>query len=225
MKFYLSSKQNFLVELLILAVSMAFSVLLSMVRVYFSHSIMYFFLNWNLLLAFIPYVVALMLPDTSASSKRYGLVLLGVWLLFFPNTFYIITDLFHLRHVRSVPLWFDTLLIVSYAWNGIVLGCLSLRRVQVYLRIVYGELLAFMGTIAFLMLASFGIYLGRYQRWNSWDIIAQPVGLFWEIFQMLRHPFHHLSIWMMICLIGTFLCLCYFTFLTVAKVGSSRIER
>jgi len=63
----------------------------------------------------------------------------------------------------------------------------------------------------FLFIASFGIYLGRYLRWNSWDIISNPFGLFSDIFERLVNPFNYRGAWGMTIMMGLFLNMMYFS--------------
>ena len=116
-----------------LLLSSCFSCLLLVVRMIVTNSIEYIFLPWNLFLAFIPYWITWwMIRNVSIIENKIKLVMaLATWLLFIPNSFYIITDLFHLTHIESAPLWFDLLLIFSFAWNGILCGIISLRRVEI----------------------------------------------------------------------------------------------
>lgn len=173
-----------------MALSSALSVLLLYIRMEWSGSIAYIFLTWNLFLAWMPFVFSFFLSDAQAGNRsKYTLLLLfGCWLLFFPNSPYILTDLFHLRPKTGVPLWYDLVLILSFAWNGLLLGFSSLLEVQRILKIYLSEKLVAVFIVLLMVLCSFGIYLGRYPRWNSWDIIGNPVALFGDIFNMLIHP-------------------------------------
>ena len=51
-------------------------------------------------------------------------------------------------------------------------------------------------TIGTFILCGFGIYLGRFLRWNSWDIIQNPLGLTNDIWYQIRHPFINSKTWM-----------------------------
>src|SRR4030095_1720819 len=112
-----------------LLLSSTFSVFLLMVRMEFTASVAYLFLPWNLFLAFIPYWISKWVGNHPSMLKHSlkRVIVLSTWLLFIPNSFYIITDFFHLDHFRSAPEWFDLLLIFSFAWNGLLCGILSLR--------------------------------------------------------------------------------------------------
>lgn len=120
------------------------------------------------------------------------------WLLLIPNAFYMITDLFHLFQRENIPLWFDLVLLMSFAWNGMILGFLSVRQMEKNLSSIvpgFKEGL-FVGGIMFLN--SFGVYLGRYLRFNSWDIISNPFNLAKEIFLLMIHPLDNRAAWAMI---------------------------
>lgn len=110
----------------ILLLSVAFSMSLLLVRfVYSNNTIEYSFYGWNTFLAAIPYLVSTQLIKLRKLSPT-ALAFIGVWLLFFPNAPYMITDLFHYEQKPDVPFWYDLLLVISAAWNGLILGLVSL---------------------------------------------------------------------------------------------------
>ena len=63
-----------------------------------------------------------------------------------------------------------------------------------------------------LFLGSFGIYLGRYLGWNSWDILQEPFKLFYDIGDRLINPFHHPRTWGMTIFMFLFLSMIYWSF-------------
>lgn len=176
-----------------MAVSSALCVMLFFVRLEWSGSLFYIFLGWNLFLAWIPFLCSLLLTEANAvkRSKYLQFVLFFCWLVFFPNSPYIITDLFHLKQKMGVPLWFDLVLILSFAWNGLLLGFASLFEIQCFLKKYYKSSTVNIFIVLLMVLCSFGIYLGRYPRWNSWDIVSNPYNLFVDIFNILIHPLNN----------------------------------
>ena len=204
----------------------AFSTLclvLSVIRVFASATPTFLFLNWNLFLAFIPWALSslLMIYPKLQEKKLAVIMLLGTWLLFFPNAPYILTDLFHLKHVVSMPMWFDLLLILSFAWVGLLFGFMSLWDIEKILKQYLIEsrlkgLLRYRFSVpifssVLLFIGSFGIYLGRYLRWNSWDIIAEPFALIYDIGDRFVNPFEHPRTWGVTLLMGLFLNLVYWS--------------
>lgn len=173
-----------------MAVSSALSVVLLYARIQWSGSIYYTFLVWNLFLAWIPFMFSIFLAEAVAKNRsRYlRLFLFCCWLLFFPNSPYILTDLFHLRPKYGIPLWYDLVLILSFAWNGLLLGFSSLLEIQGILKKYWKKRWIALFIVCLMVLCSFGIYLGRYPRWNSWDIVSNPIALFADITNMLLHP-------------------------------------
>lgn len=138
------------------------------------------FYPWNLVLAWIPLLLAWRIYGLRARrSPRYGL-LAGcavLWFFFFPNAAYIVTDLVHLKTRAPVPKWFDLVMMVSFAWTGLCLGYFSLYLLQEVVRGWRGPRWGWRFAVVMLALSSFGIYLGRFQRWNSWDVVVRPLGL------------------------------------------------
>ncbi len=187
---------------------------LSIIRHLYSGTNTFIFLNWNLFLAFIPWLLTVLLiihPKTQQYKIVIGLVIC-LWLLFFPNAPYILTDLFHLRLKSSVPVWFDLVLILSFAWTGILFGFLSLWDIEHVLSKFLKQKYITVISIILLFLSSFGIYLGRYLRWNSWDIIHSPVQLLYDIGDRFVNPFTHPRTWGMTIFLGLFLTTLYFSF-------------
>lgn len=175
----------------------------------------FLFLAWNLFLAWAPYVLAGLLPVSRSPIPRALLLLL--WLLFFPNAPYLITDLIHLRPRPPIPLWYDALMMFSAAWMGLLLGYCSLLRVGIVMRQWRGARFERVFSTLALLLCGFGVYLGRFLRWNSWDALVRPLGLLESIYASFTHPpalLHSLSI---TTLFGALLGLGYFTIYFISK--------
>ncbi|MFK7920378.1 MAG: DUF1361 domain-containing protein [Bacteroidia bacterium] len=160
-------------------------------RMWISGNVTFLFMGWNLFLAWIPFLISNWLVSKPKRSWWVIAIALLAWLPFFPNAPYILTDLFHLRSRRGVPLWLDLILLISFAWTGLMLGMNSLRQIQVWLFDRWGMFWSWFTVSVVMLLSSFGVYLGRYLRWNSWDIIHKPDELIIDIFDILLHPWVH----------------------------------
>ncbi|SNR33427.1 Uncharacterized membrane protein [Hymenobacter mucosus] len=206
--------------MLVLGASLTLSVVLITFRVFLTHQITFVFLLWNLFLALIPFGLSTMLGLSAGRLKARVLLPVGaVWLLFFPNAPYILTDLFHLEPRAAVPYWYDLALILTCAWNGVMLAYASLSDMHALVarRLGWWSGWAF-ATVA-LVLSSFGIFLGRYLRFNSWDVVTNPLALFYDIISCILHPRAHLDAWGVTVLYGVFLLLGYATVRLMGQVG------
>lgn len=203
----------------ILAVSALFSLLLVIARIERSGTTLYISLIWNLFLAWIPYAISVL---TIRRKRWFTSPLLFypvafVWLLFFPNAPYILTDLFHLKAKSGIPLWYDLLLIFSFAWNGMILGYLSLMTMERQVQQRLGIRIARVFVLVVIALGAYGVFLGRYLRWNSWDFFLNPFSLILEMGRMLIHPFHFPAVWGMTLLLSVMTGLMYFTLRKLAR--------
>lgn len=168
------------------------SVLLFRMRTLLSGSLDYVFLLWNIFLAWIPLGFA-HVATHFAWKRRYIVLSVPVaatlWLLFFPNAPYILTDLQHLGSPKpGVPVWFDVLLIIWFAWTGLLLGMVSLFLMQDIVRREFGGIAGWFFVFAVGFLSSLGIYIGRFLRWNSWDMFFNPLGRLTELLYYAAHP-------------------------------------
>jgi uncharacterized membrane protein len=150
----------------------------------------YDFLPWNLFLAWIPLAAAVAVDDAARRGTRLSrlLPLAAVWLLFLPNAPYLLTDFVHLGSREDAPLWFDIVLFASFAWTGTLLGFLSIFVMQDVVRRGYGWIWSWVLVGASLAASSFGIYLGRSLRWNSWDFLIRPGALLEDIWARIADP-------------------------------------
>ncbi len=184
-----------------------FCVALLIARVVYTGHITFAFLIWNLFLAVLPLYFSYKV--LVAGNKKAVLAYVAMWLLFFPNAMYITTDLFHLRERPECPLWLDMLILLSFALNGLLYGFLSLSNIEKlmngYIRKQYIMPMIFL----FLCLSGYGIYLGRYLRWNSWDVVTAPFGLFADMANHVVHPFRNVEVWTLSLLFGTWLFVLY----------------
>nr|WP_315203311.1 DUF1361 domain-containing protein [uncultured Flavobacterium sp.] len=165
----------------------AYSLILLVIRAKLTNTIYLFFLVWNLFLAFIPYLFISYLKTqiTIQKNKIKTLSLLFLWLLFLPNSFYILTDLIHLSQSNSHLFWFDLVVISSYALIGFTLGIISLTEFENIIRAYTSSLITNLIMPAICFLCGIGIYLGRILRYNSWDIISNPLEIVRAIFLSL----------------------------------------
>jgi len=201
--------------IVVLGISSLFSIFLSFIRIIFSETFFFTFLIWNLFLAWIPFLFSLLLlkvhQNKNTSKITLGIIF-SIWLIFFPNAPYIITDLFHLRIIQNVPLWFDALLIFSYVWNGLLLGFVSLLNIHYFLDCYLKKIHSWIIIAVVLFLSGFGIYIGRYLRWNSWDVVSNPILLFKDVFERVVNPFAHPRTYSMTFVFFLFLLISYYIF-------------
>ena len=201
-----------------LAASAAFSVLMVVARIVYTGELTFVFFVWNLFLAAVPLFITGWLqqnPSFLEARWKFAAAFFS-WLLFIPNAFYILTDLFHLQTYHGMPVWFDLVLIFSFAWNGLLFGIISLRDMErmTRLRVGYRNELWFVYPI--MCLNAFGVYIGRYLRFNSWDVITSPFGLVTDMLDIIIHPVTYKHAWGMVA--------CYSVLMTIIYVTVKKLK-
>ncbi|MCU0508195.1 MAG: DUF1361 domain-containing protein [Anaerolineae bacterium] len=179
----------------------------------------YFGLQWNLFLAWLPMLGALVAYNL---GKRYGrrgwpliLPFLLGWLLFFPNAPYILTDFIHLGSRGGAPLWYDLLMVATYALTGLFLGLVSLYLMQSLVRRAFGAATSWVFTLSVLAMTGFGVYLGRFPRWNSWDVLTDPTALLLDVWSRLSNPLANSRTFVFSMLFSLCLAAMYFVMVSV----------
>jgi uncharacterized membrane protein len=196
----------------LLTVAMSLSMVLLMIRMKLTHSFFFLFLVWNLFLAVIPFAITTYLASIPKLNKYAMFLWFGAWLLFLPNAPYIITDLLHLRISDTNLLWLDVLVINAFALNGLILFYYSLLEMKTILSQYLNDKILRLLIISIPFISGFGVYLGRFLRYNSWELLSNPKQLFVDVFYMIIQPVENKEAWLFTILFGSFLSIGFWMF-------------
>jgi uncharacterized membrane protein len=177
-----------------------------------THNVRYSFLLWNLFLAWLPLLFAMLACELDRRGERRNwrfASLVAAWLVFFPNAPYIFTDVIHLTMTFYRHFWVDLSLVLLCALTGFVLGFVSLYLMQAVVARLFGRVIGWCFIAGVAGLAGFGIYLGRFLRFNSWDVFARPGQLSRSIGAWVANPAAHPSGLAFAALFGTFVFIAY----------------
>lgn len=170
------------------------SVLLFGLRLIGAENARYWFMLWNLLLAWVAPIVAWWLVRrlrTTPWRSWKNILLTVIWAGFLPNSFYMVSDLIHVQQTGEVSIIFDAVLFTSFIFNGFIAGYLGVFLIHREL-LKRMSLLRSYGLIVLLFgLCGYAIYLGRVQRWNTWDILFQPAGIIFDVSDDILNPLSH----------------------------------
>jgi uncharacterized membrane protein len=173
----------------LLVVGLAGLAALIFARGWYVHDLKFRFLVWNLFLALVPaFASAAMVRADRLGARVIAVACGAVWLLFLPNAPYLITDLVHLHPRPPVPYWFDILLFTAFAGAGILAAFSSFRDVEFVVARRFGRMASWAVLALAAFASGFGIYLGRVERLNSWDVFTQPAGLMSAVTERLFAP-------------------------------------
>lgn len=221
----------------LLSFGVAISLILLGLRFALTWRVTYLFLSWNLALAAVPYGIALLAERVWEWNrpKKWTLVpVLALWFFFFPNAPYIFTDYIHLERLTDPDDWaYDAAMISSFAFTGLLFGLYSLFIVHELVRERFGRWYGW-ATVAFVSaLGGYGVYLGRFPRWNSWDILAHPLWFARDAVGRLFDPLQYDKLLLTTVLFGSFILISYAFFrsgvaflvrLSGGRVAAGRFE-
>lgn len=177
-----------------LLISNLVSIALFVIRYSVTHSTSFWFLFWNLLLAWVPLIFVWMLRGQlkrKSWKEPVPVIYTLLWLGFLPNSFYLMSDLIHLQRVESAGVLLDAVLFLSFIWNGMVAGILSIIWVHQAILKRRGRTVAAVVISIVLLLTSFAIYIGRNLRWNTWDVLVNPFGILFDVSETVINPLSH----------------------------------
>lgn len=176
----------------------------------------YAFLWWNLALAMVPYGIALLAEGTQVGARRARWLLvpaLILWLAFFPNAPYIFTDYIHLERLQDTDDWmYDAAMISVFAFTGFLFGLYSLFIVHEIIRERFGRWLGWATVVFVSVLGGYGVYLGRFPRWNSWDIMRHPMRFAASALGRLADPLQYDKLVLTTVLFTSFILVSYIFF-------------
>lgn len=205
-------KSNDLKRFVVVSTLLFWCVCMIAVRMERTGSGYYRFLIGNLFLACIPLFLSTVLRISSHWRVHWTiqLAVFCLWLLFLPNAPYILTDILHLNWAPHAAAWYDLALLLSCSGTGLLLGYLSLIDVQGIVARSFGDACGWIFALVSLVLSGFAIYLGRFLRWNSWDVLIDPTRVF-GILGALTQPWAHGRALAVTLIFGVILTLGYIT--------------
>ncbi len=221
---YFSHNKYRLIMVFLLAGATVFSVTIWRVRLEYSGFIRYRFLIWNLFLAWIPFIISYF-TYTMVLQRKWIYIVTPIavffWLIFFPNAPYILTDFQHLaNHWQDAPVWYDVMMLIWFAFTGLMLGMVSLFLMQEIMRREFGRWVGWAFVVLVTGLSSAGVYMGRFLRWNSWDILNNPTSVALNSLERVQDP--SLRSIGFITLFGAFFL---FLYVTLYTFGHLLLER
>jgi uncharacterized membrane protein len=196
--------------LIMIAVSVGFNFMLVTIRVLLTGELQYANYFWNTFLAVLPLCFAHRLNLQRTTDFKSALLFM-LWLLFFPNAPYLVTDLIHFEPSPGYSKWADILLVTTAAWNGVLIGVISLMKAEQFVGRHFSKIAVRFFNVVAIFLCGYGIYLGRFLRYNSWDIITNPISLSLDLLNTIILPHEHLRTWVFTILFGTMFGIFYFT--------------
>lgn len=212
--------------LALLALVSATNVALLVMRILYLGHWRQLYLAWNLFLAWIPLLLALVAArafNATPARRAHGIVAGLAWLMFFPNAPYILTDCVHL--LRSGPLfWVDLVLILLFALTGLVLGFCSLYLMQRLVARRFGWPMGWLFAAGVAGVSGFGIYVGRFWRWNSWDVLLNPSGLLADVGSWVLHLPIHPKLAVIPALFATLLFITYVSLYALTHLREAPIQ-
>jgi uncharacterized membrane protein len=186
---------------------------------------------WDVFLAWVPLAFAAALYHAHERGTRNRLYLgaLGIlWLLFFPNAPYLLTEFIHMNphpggpaapiYVRDSIWWCDLIVILSIAWVGLLLGFVSMYLVQRVIEARTNLLVSWIAVLVCLSAGSFGMTLGRVLRLNSWDFVTDPRLLVHSLEQLADPQTLHHAMGLS-ALLAAFLILAYLALMALMAMG------
>lgn len=184
-------------------------IMLLTIRMLIHRSFHFGFLFWNLFLAFLPLIISSKIAEVR--KRIYSMLLFSIWLLLFPNAAYLVTDLTHLAHSSSKGYWLDLMILFCAALLGIAIATKSLQQMELWYRSMLPKRASHLLTLILLMLNGYGIYLGRVERWNSWDVLTETGALGYSISYQIRHPFRCQEVWLLSLVFGVALAIVFYS--------------
>lgn len=186
---------------------------------------------WNLFLAVLPLLCSLIFTHTTHQHKIIHILSLIAWFLFFPNAPYMITDFIHITpltfyeyassgsiYLQNIITWMQLLYLALGIFVGVLSGFKSLAILHTYFKKHYSPLIIHI-LLAFVFLSSgYGIFLGRFLRLNSWDIL-HPFAMISEIISQTNSFAIAFSI-----MFAGFLALLYIAYLSLSQKKNPQCE-
>lgn len=188
---------------------------LNILRVVLFDKFSFVYILWNILLAFIPFLISSILLYYSEKNKlNQTLFVIGgiIWLIFLPNAPYIVTDLIHIGVVKGVPVLYDSVLLFTSAWAGLLLGVNSIYHIEKILLSKYSKKITNFIILIVILFTSFGVYVGRFLRFNSWDFFTSHSSLLSSVWKIFTQSNNYVNVYIYTILFFFFIYVSFISF-------------
>lgn len=189
-----------------------FAIVLNILRIVIWDKYSFVYILWNIFLAFIPFIISSLILSLSKEKKlNKAIFVIGgiLWILFIPNAPYIVTDFVHIGVVRGVPVIYDVILLFSSATLGLILGFSSLLHIEEIIKLRFSHKTTFIIMNIIIFMISFGVYLGRFLRFNSWDVFINHTPLIKNVWKIFSQPLDNLEVYLYTILFFCFMSILY----------------
>lgn len=191
------------------------ALVLNILRVFLFGNTAFLYILWNILLAFIPFFISsILLLRTNKENiiKPFFIIGFILWFIFLPNAPYVITDFIHLGRIHSVPVMYDIFLLFASAWVSLLMGLYSLLHMEKILLLKFSKKVANIIIVIIIFFTSFGVYLGRYFRFNSWDLFTSHRSLVSTIWDIFAQSNNYINVYSYTILFFFFIYISYISF-------------
>jgi uncharacterized membrane protein len=186
---------------------------LNIVRIFLFNTVSFVYMFWNLFLAFVPFLISsILLLYVNKNNFFKPLFIIGfvLWFFFLPNAPYVITDLIHIGRIRSVPVMYDSFLLFGSALVSFLMGLYSISHIEKIFLLRFSKKLTNIFIAIIIFLSSFGIYIGRFLRFNSWDFFMDHNFLLSSVWGVFSHP--QIEVYAYTVLFFSFIYISYISF-------------
>ena len=163
-------------------------------RIHWSQKVFFQNLIWNLFLAWLPYLFSLVVAAIHQARPSWWWAMIIpalLWVIFLPNALYIVTDLIHLKELKTIPMWYDAGFLSITAWTGLFLAVGSLYTMQKIVHSYAGKIASWGFALLIIGSSGYGVYIGRFLRWNSWDILDVPLEIISDSLSPITNPLQY----------------------------------
>lgn len=191
------------------------ALVLNILRVFLFGNTAFLYILWNILLAFIPFFISsILLLRTNKENiiKPFFIIGFILWFIFLPNAPYVITDFIHLGRIHSVPVMYDIFLLFASAWVSLLMGLYSLLHMEKILLLRFTKKITDIIIVIIIFFTSFGVYLGRYFRFNSWDLFTSHRSLVSTIWDIFTQSNNYINVYSYTILFFFFIYISYISF-------------
>lgn len=191
------------------------AVVLNIVRMFLFHTTSSLYMFWNIFLAFVPFFISsiLYLHTTKENIiKPFFIIGFVLWLLFLPNAPYVMTDFIHLGRVKTIPVMYDIFFFFSSAYVSLLMGLYSLRHMEKIILLKFSRRVVNIVIPIIILFASFGMYLGRFLRFNSWDLFTSHTSLLSTIWDIFTKSNNYINVYSYTVLFFFFIYIAYVSF-------------